>query len=101
MAFPPFTDEHEQFRKTIRDFAERELRPHSKDWDDAGEFPREVFKQLAELGALGIRWSEDIGGLGLDWWYSVAFAEGLAWCRNSGLVMSVLVDTDMATPIIH
>ncbi len=100
MQFPPFTDEHEQFRDTIREFAERELRPHNEEWEKAGAFPREVFHKLAELGALGIRFPEAYGGLGLDWWYSVAFAEGLAWCRNSGLVMSVLVDTDMATPII-
>jgi citronellyl-CoA dehydrogenase len=36
----------------------------------------------------------------LDWWYTVAFVEGLSYCRNGGLMMSILVDTDMATPII-
>ncbi len=99
--FPPFTEEHDRVRQAVREFAERELAPHRYDWDKAGEFPREVFTQLAELGVLGIRHSTDIGGLGLDWWYTVAFLEGLAHCRNAGLMMSVMVDTDMATPIIN
>ena len=100
MAFPEWTEEHNQLREMVKDFAVRELAPHRYDWDKAGGFPREVFKQMAELGLLGIRFPEAHGGLGLDWWYSVAFVEGLSWCRNAGLMMSVLVDTDMATPII-
>ena len=98
---PEWTEEHNQLREMVKDFAVRELAPHRYDWDKAGGFPREVFKQMAELGLLGIRFPEAHGGLGLDWWYSVAFVEGLSWCRNAGLMMmSVLVDTDMATPII-
>jgi citronellyl-CoA dehydrogenase len=101
LAFPPWTDEHDQLRQTIRDYAETQLAPHAHEWDRAGEFPREVFTQLADLGVLGIRMPEEIGGLGLNWWYTVAFIEGLMHAKNSGLLMSVLVDTDMATPIIN
>jgi len=101
VAFPPWTDEHDQLRQTIRDYAEKQLAPHAQEWDKAGEFPREIFHQLADLGVLGIRMPEEIGGLGLDWWYTVAFIEGLMHAKNSGLLMSVLVDTDMATPIIN
>ncbi len=100
MMVPEFTDEHVHLRDTVRKFAEDELYPHREEWDKAGEFPREVFHKLADLGVLGIRFGEDYGGLGLDWWYTVAFVEGLSHCRNAGLMMSVLVDTDMATPII-
>jgi citronellyl-CoA dehydrogenase len=100
MSFPPFTEEHAQLRDTVRKFAEEQLAPHTHEWEKAGGFPREVFKQLADLGVLGIRFGEEVGGLGLDWWYTTAFVEGLAHCRNSGLIMSILVDTDMATPII-
>ncbi|HHO52606.1 MAG TPA: acyl-CoA dehydrogenase, partial [Deltaproteobacteria bacterium] len=95
-----FTEEHDQLRDTVRKFAEEELYPHRGAWDRAGTFPREVFKQLGELGVLGIRFGEDVGGLGLDWWYTVAYIEGLSYARNAGLIMSILVDTDMATPII-
>lgn len=100
MAFPPWTDEHDQLRETVKRYAIDELYPHREAWDRDGAFPRKVFKDLAELGVLGIRMDESIGGLGLDWWYTVAFVEGLSHCRNAGLMMSVLVDTDMATPII-
>lgn len=99
-SFPPFTEEHLQLRDTVRQFAERELAPHRFEWDKAGEFPREVFDKLADLGVLGIRFPEAYGGLGLDWWHTVAFVDGLSHARNAGLVMSVLVHTDMATPII-
>src|SRR5207248_760216 len=49
---PPFTAEHDLFRKTLRDYVTRELAPHALEWDEAGIFPREVFKGLAQLGAL-------------------------------------------------
>ncbi|MCA9570459.1 MAG: acyl-CoA dehydrogenase family protein [Myxococcales bacterium] len=99
--FPPFTDEHDQLRALARDFAEREIAPNSAAWDAAGEWPhREIFRQLAELGLLGIRYPDSVGGMGLDWWYTTAFVEGLGHARNGGVVMSILVDTDMATPII-
>lgn len=95
-----WTDEHRQLRETVRRYAEEQLAPHRHAWDKAGEFPRSVFKDLADLGVLGIRFDEKVGGLGLDWWFTVAYVEGLSYARNAGLVMSVLVDTDMATPII-
>lgn len=100
MAFPNWSDEHVQLRDSVRKFAEQELAPHRHEWDKAEKFPREVFKQLADLGVLGIRFDPAIGGLGLDWWYTAAYVEGLSHARNAGLIMSVLVDTDMATPII-
>lgn len=99
--FPPWTDEHAALRESVKQFALTELAPHRHDWDKAGEYPhREIFAKLADLGALGIRFGEDVGGLGLDWWSTVAFIQGLVHARNSGLLMSILVDTDMATPII-
>ena len=100
MPYPLFTPEHEQLRKTVRDYCVRELAPHALEWDKEGGFPRSVFKDLSDLGLLGIRWDPAIGGLGLDWWYSVCFIEEMVHSRSGGLVMSVLVDTDMATPII-
>lgn len=101
MPYPPFGIDHEQLRKTVRDYCQRELAPHAAEWDKEGGFPREVFRDLANLGLLGIRFDPELGGLGLDWWYTVCFIEELVHARSGGVVMSVLVDTDMATPIIH
>jgi len=100
MPFPPWTESHDQLRQTVRDYCKNELAPHAAEWDKAGGFPRKVFKDLADLGLLGIRWPEAVGGLGLDWWYSLAFMEELIHCRSGGVMMSVLVDSDMATPVI-
>jgi citronellyl-CoA dehydrogenase len=71
MPYPPFTEEHAQLRRTVRQYCEEKLAPHAEEWDKAGGFPRAVFKDLADLGLLGIRYPTEIGGLGLDWWYSV------------------------------
>ncbi len=102
MTFPPFTEEHALLRKTVRDFVQREIHPHRKEWDDAGEWPaRELFKKMADLGLLGIRFDPRWGGAGLDWWAHAAFVEELAHGRNGGVSMSILVHTDISTPVIH
>jgi citronellyl-CoA dehydrogenase len=98
--YPQFTDEHEMFRKSVRDFAEKELAPHAEEWERERLFPREVFEKMGELGFLGARYSEDLGGSGGDIWHTCVLAEELPRSRMAGLTMSILVQTDMATPII-
>ena len=69
MDFEP-SGEQALLRKTVRDFAERELAPHSREWDEKQEFPREVFAKLGDLGLAGCCWPEEYGGSGLstvDW----------------------------------
>lgn len=95
-----FTEEHQALRKTVRQFAES-LAPHALEWDEAGIFPREVFKQAGDLGLLGIRADETYGGMGLDWWFTTAYAEELVRTNNAGLNMALMVQSDMATPIIN
>src|ERR671930_263561 len=91
MIAPPFTAEHELFRKTLHDYVVRELAPHALEWDEAGIFPREVFRDLAQLGALGVNYPEEVGGSGGDFWHVVVLAEELVRSRNSGVNMAVLV----------
>ncbi|MFL5294130.1 MAG: acyl-CoA dehydrogenase family protein [Myxococcales bacterium] len=97
---PPFTPEHDLFRKNLRSYVERELAPHALEWDEAGIFPREVFRGLAELGALGVNYPEQVGGSGGDYWHVVVLAEELVRSQNSGVNMGVLVQAQIATPII-
>jgi citronellyl-CoA dehydrogenase len=96
-----FTPEHEAFRKSVRQWVEKELAPHALEWDRAGIFPKEVFKQAGELGFLGISHDPKYGGSGLDYWYVTAFCEELARSRNAGVNMALLVQGQMATPIIN
>jgi citronellyl-CoA dehydrogenase len=98
--FEPFTDDHLAFRRSVRAFCERELAPHARAWDDAGEFPRELFRRFGELGYFGIRHPVAHGGSGLDYWYVVAYAEELVRSRSAGLAMAMLVQGEMAIPVI-
>ncbi len=97
---PPFTPEHELFRRTLREYVERELTPHALEWDEAGIFPREVFRGMAEIGALGINYPESVGGAGGDYWFVVVLAEELVRSQNAGVNMGLLVQSHIATPII-
>lgn len=62
-----FSKEQELLRKTLRDFADQEIRPHQKEWDEKQRFPREVFRKLGELGIMGIIFPEEHGGAGLSY----------------------------------
>ncbi|MCB9523909.1 MAG: acyl-CoA dehydrogenase family protein [Myxococcales bacterium] len=95
-----FGPEHKALRKTVRRFAES-LAPHAAEWDEAGIFPKEIFKQAGDLGLLGIGHDPEYGGMGLDWWYTVCWAEELVRTDNAGLNMALMVQSDMATPIIN
>ena len=98
--FEPFTEDHLAFRRTVRDFCEKELAPHALEWDAAEGFPRELFGRFAELGLFGIRHPVAQGGSGLDYWYVVAYAEELVRSRSAGLNMAMLVHGEMAIPVI-
>lgn len=96
----PFTEEHQMFRKTVRSFVERELAPFALEWDRAGIFPRDVFRKCGELGLLGINLDPKYGGSGLDYWYVTVLCEELVRSRNAGVNMGILVQAQMATPLI-
>jgi citronellyl-CoA dehydrogenase len=96
----PFREEHEQFRLTVRRFAEKELAPFADEWEEAELFPDKVFQRAGELGILGAHFPEDQGGAGGDYWFSVAKAEELPRCQAAGVSMGLLVQSDMATPVI-
>ncbi|MEO8903451.1 MAG: acyl-CoA dehydrogenase family protein [Polyangiaceae bacterium] len=59
-------EQHQILRAAVRDFCEREVRPHAKRWDAEQRFPHEIVAGLAEIGLLGIRIPEEYGGSGMD-----------------------------------
>src|SRR5580704_5141605 len=97
----PFSEEHQQFRRTVRRFCEEELAPHAAEWERDELFPNWVFKRAGELGILGAHYPADVGGAGGDYWFSVAKAEELPRCAAGGVSMGLLVQSDMATPVIN
>jgi alkylation response protein AidB-like acyl-CoA dehydrogenase len=65
MDFRP-TDEQVLLRRTVREFAEIEIRPHVREWDEAQHFPSELVPKLAALGLMGIQFDEQYGGAAMS-----------------------------------
>ena len=97
---PPFTDEHEQLRESIRRFVEKELAPHAREWEDERWFPNEVFTRMAELGFLGLKYPEEYGGEGGDYVHDAVLTEELSRCRSGGVAAGIGAHVGIATPPI-
>jgi acyl-CoA dehydrogenase len=98
---PPFTDEHEQLREWVGRFVHNEIAPHVDEWEEAGEFPRELFVRCGELGFLGLKYPERLGGQGGDYAHDAVWVEELARSGASGGVGAGLgAQTGIATPPI-
>jgi citronellyl-CoA dehydrogenase len=98
--FPYFTEEHFMLRDTVKQFCEREIAPFAEEWDEAGIFPRELFKKAADLGLFGIRLDPHYGGSGLDWWATAAYLEGISYANNGGVGMALMVQSDITLPVL-
>jgi len=61
------TDEQQQLRKTVREFAEGEILPHVMEWDEVSHFPQEIIPKMAEMGFLGVIFPEKYGGAGMGY----------------------------------
>jgi acyl-CoA dehydrogenase len=96
---PPFTDEHEELRESIGRWVREEIVPHVDEWEEAREFPRELFARAGELGFLGLKYPEELGGQGGDYVHDAVWAEELAAAGAPGGVGAGLgAHTGIATP---
>ncbi|MBX3600718.1 MAG: acyl-CoA dehydrogenase family protein [Rubrivivax sp.] len=84
-----FGPEHEAFRAALRSFVEREITPFAAEWDEAGTFPRELYRKAAEVGLLGLGYPEDLGGAPADALFSVIAAEEIARAGSGGVQASL------------
>lgn len=94
---PYFSEEHEALRDQVRRFVETEIKPHALAWEDAGFVPREVLERMGELGFFGIRYPAEYGGSEMDTLATVVLAEELGRSTFSGVAITALVHTDMAS----
>jgi acyl-CoA dehydrogenase len=99
-ASPYFTAEHDMLRQSIREFVEKELAPHAEEWEEEQMFPDSVFKRMGELGFLGLRYPEEYGGGGGDYFTEIVLMEEITRCGSGSLGMAVGVQVGMATPPI-
>ncbi|HTU32455.1 MAG TPA: acyl-CoA dehydrogenase [Candidatus Acidoferrum sp.] len=84
------SEEQKLLQRTVRDFADAEVKPLAKDIDETGRFPRETFEKAAELGLTGVAIPEEEGGAGMDHiCYAITVEEISRVCASTGVILSV------------
>ena len=82
-------DTHLMLRDSCRKFAEKYIAPHALEWEEAGEFPKSLYLQAAQAGALGVGFAESLGGCGGGARHMVMAVDGLLPGGASGGVAGV------------
>ncbi len=90
---PYLTPEHEEWRTQIRRFIDREIMPFAAEWDEAGKIPDDLWPKAAEIGMLGLGYSEEYGGIseGIDIWYHNILGEELARPGVGGIGATLMI----------
>lgn len=99
--FATFSDEHEAFRLTVRQFVDRELKPGAVKWEEAEAFPRELFTKAAELGLFGLKYEEAYGGSNAGFFFEAVAIEELAKCGSGGVGAGLVGQATIATGPLH
>ncbi|HEU0250422.1 MAG TPA: acyl-CoA dehydrogenase family protein, partial [Solirubrobacteraceae bacterium] len=97
---PPFTEEHETLRESVRGFLDRELAPHAADWERERWFPNDVFDKLATQGLLGLKYPTALGGQGGDYLHEAVLVEELSRIGSGGTAAGIGAHVNIATPPI-
>ena len=84
-----FTEEHEAFRASFKDFLQKEVVPHINKWEKEGKIERFIWKKFGEMGYFGLNTPEEFGGLGLDLFYTVVFLEELQKINSGGFAAAI------------
>ncbi len=98
---PLYTADHDAWRATLRKFVDTEMMPHVDEWEEAGEFPRELYKKAAEVGLLGMGFPEEFGGTPVDDpIYSIVTNEEMARMGAGGINASLMVHGIGLPPVL-
>jgi acyl-CoA dehydrogenase len=95
-----YTPEHETFRTTLRRFVERDIMPFADAWDEAAEFPRDLYRSAGAVGLLGLGFPEELGGSGGDVFHMIVACEELARAGCGGVNAGLMSHTIATPPII-
>jgi len=82
-------EEHELFRQSLRAWLDKHVVSKVDAWEEAGEIPRAIWKQMGEMGFFGLTFPEQYGGMGGDFWYQVIFLEEISKCNSAGFAAAV------------
>ncbi|MFC0605944.1 acyl-CoA dehydrogenase family protein [Winogradskyella pulchriflava] len=84
-----FTEEHQLFRESLRDFLQKEVVPHIEKWEETGHIERFIWKKFGDMGYFGLAYPEKYGGLDLDLFYTVIFLEELQRINSGGFAAAM------------
>lgn len=96
-----FSPEHELFRESLRKFIEKEVLPYIDEWEAQQQVPKSLWRAFGEQGFLGLHYPPEYGGAGLDFFYTVVFAEEVSRVFSGGFGVIPLVTQYMSTPYIY
>lgn len=97
MASIYFTEEHELFRQSVRQFIETEVVPHANEWEEKQQIDKAIWKRMGDLGFLGINFPEEYGGTNADFFNTVVLLEETARSTMGGFAAAHGVHQYMAT----
>lgn len=84
-----FSEDHELFRETLRDFLQKEVVPHLNKWEKEGKIERFIWSKMGEMGYFGLFYPEQYGGLDLDFFYTVIFLEEMQRINSGGFAAAM------------
>ena len=84
-----FTEEHELFRQSLKDFLQKEVVPHIEKWEKTGHIERFIWKKFGDMGFFGIAYPEAYGGMDLDLFYTVILLEELQKVNSGGFAAAI------------
>jgi acyl-CoA dehydrogenase len=96
---PFYGSDHEAFRDVMHRFVAREIEPYASQWDEAGEFPRELYAKASAIGLLGLGFPEEYGGVAADQFMKIVASQELAGAGAGGVSASLMSHTIGAPPI--
>ena len=96
---PYYTADHEAFRDQLRRFVSKEIEPFADQWDEAGEFPRALYKKAAAIGLLQLNFPEEYGGIKADRFYAIIAAQELARAGSGGIAAGLMSHTIGTPPV--
>jgi acyl-CoA dehydrogenase len=91
-----FNSDHDLFRKSLRDFLDKEVVPEIDQWEKDGRVPRSAFKKMGEMGYYELGMEEKYGGINTDVFYTIILIEELNKCNSGGTAASLLAHSTLA-----
>ena len=95
-----YNESHHAWREELKKFVAKEIAPFVEEWEEAGEFPRELYKKAGDFGLLGMGYPEQYGGTfeGIDIFHGIVTSEELA--QGSGGIAASLLSLNISLPLI-